>query len=126
MQMAVSSPNGLEILWEKEKLLVTSNFSFSHSVFKRLFLQTHKNQGFFWKGLRRCVWAPYCQSMHQILLINIYTFVSFRLFFIFSIKATFSKLFYHRCFEDICFPKTMIFAQYTGTFMRHAYMQIST
>ena len=28
-----------------------SNFSFSHSVFKRLFLWTHKNQGLFWKGL---------------------------------------------------------------------------
>ena len=30
-------------LWEKEKLLVTSNFSFSHSVFKRPVLQTRKN-----------------------------------------------------------------------------------
>ena len=39
-------------LWEKEKLLVTSNFSFSHSVFKRLVLQTHKNQGLFGKGLK--------------------------------------------------------------------------
>ena len=38
---------------EKEKLLVTSNFSFSRSVFKRLVLQTHKNQGLFGKGLRR-------------------------------------------------------------------------
>ena len=38
-------------LWEKEKLLVTSNFSFSHSVFKRLLLQTRKDQGLFWKGL---------------------------------------------------------------------------
>ena len=27
-------------MWEKGKLLVTSNFSFSHSVFKRLVLQT--------------------------------------------------------------------------------------
>ena len=34
-----------------EKLLVTSNFSFSHSVFKRLVLQTRKNQGLFGKGL---------------------------------------------------------------------------
>ena len=38
-------------LWEKEKLLVTSNFSFSHSVFKRLVLQTRKKQSFFGKGL---------------------------------------------------------------------------
>ena len=29
----------------------TSNFSFSHSVFKRLVLQPHKNQGLFGKGL---------------------------------------------------------------------------
>ena len=28
------------------------NFSFSHSVFKRLVLQTCKNQGLFGKGLR--------------------------------------------------------------------------
>ena len=38
-------------LWEKEKLLVTSDFSFSHSVFNRLELQTRKNQGLFGKGL---------------------------------------------------------------------------
>ena len=31
---------------------MTSNFSFSHSVFKRLVLQTRKNQGLFGKGLR--------------------------------------------------------------------------
>ena len=30
-------------LWEKEKLLYTRNFSFSHSVFKRYVLQTRKN-----------------------------------------------------------------------------------
>ena len=39
--------------WKKEKLLVTSNFSFSHSVFERLVLHTHKNQGLFGKGLKR-------------------------------------------------------------------------
>ena len=35
----------------KEKWLVTSNFSLPHSVFKRLVLQTCKNQGLFGKGL---------------------------------------------------------------------------
>ena len=35
-----------------EKLLAMSNFSFSHSVFKRLVLQTGKNLGLFGKGLR--------------------------------------------------------------------------
>ena len=45
------SPNGKKTLQEKEKLLVTSNFSFSLSVFKRLVLQTRGNQGLFGKGL---------------------------------------------------------------------------
>ena len=49
--MAESSPNRQKTLWEKEKLLVTSNFSFSHSVFKRLVLQTRKNQDLYGKGL---------------------------------------------------------------------------
>ena len=35
MKVTESSPNGKKTLWEKEKLLVTSNFSFSHSVFKK-------------------------------------------------------------------------------------------
>ena len=43
--MAEWSLNGLKTLCEKEKLLVTSNFSFSHSVFKRLVQQTRENQG---------------------------------------------------------------------------------
>ena len=38
-------------MWEKEKLFVMNNFSFSHIVFKRLALQTRKNQGLFGKGL---------------------------------------------------------------------------
>ena len=50
--MAASSPKGKKTLWEKEKLLVTSNFSFSHCVFKRLVPQTCKNQGLFGKGIR--------------------------------------------------------------------------
>ena len=39
--------------WEKEKLLVTSNFSFPLSVFKRLALHTRKNQGLFGKRLKK-------------------------------------------------------------------------
>ena len=49
--MAESYRNGSKILREKEKLLVTSNFSFSHRVFRRLVLQTCKKQGLFGKGL---------------------------------------------------------------------------
>ena len=52
MKMAECFPNGQNTLWEKEKLLVTSNFSFSHSVFKRHVLQTCENKGLFAKGLR--------------------------------------------------------------------------
>ena len=39
---------------KKEKLLITSNFSFSHSVLKRLVLKTGKNTGLFGKGLNLC------------------------------------------------------------------------
>ena len=44
----------------KEKCLVTSNFSFSCSVFTRAVLQTRKNQGLFGKGLKK---DPYSQSV---------------------------------------------------------------
>ena len=51
MKIAESSPNGQKTLREKEKLLVTSNFFFSHSVFESIVQQTRKNQGLFGKGL---------------------------------------------------------------------------
>ena len=49
--MVESYPTVKKTMWEKEKLLVTSNFSFNPSVFRRLLLQTHENQGLFGKGL---------------------------------------------------------------------------
>ena len=52
MKIAESSPKEQKTLWEKEKLLVTSKLCFSQSVFKRLVLQTRKNQGLFGKVLR--------------------------------------------------------------------------
>ena len=42
---------GWKTMKEKKKLLVTSHFSFSRSVFRRLVLQTRENQGLFGKGL---------------------------------------------------------------------------
>ena len=51
MKTAESSPKGKKTLGEKEKLLVASNFSFSHSVLKRLVLKTVKKPGLVWKGL---------------------------------------------------------------------------
>ena len=50
--MAESRPKGLKTWWEKEKLLVTSNFSISNRVFKRIVLQTCKTKGLFRKGLK--------------------------------------------------------------------------
>ena len=55
--------------WEKEKLLVTSNFSFSHSVFKRLVPQTRKNQGLFGKGLINN-FLQYINSYHTNQTVN--------------------------------------------------------
>ena len=51
--MGEGSLKGSKSLWEKEILLVMSNFSFSNSVFLRLVLQTRKNRGLFGKGLTK-------------------------------------------------------------------------
>ena len=39
----------VETMWEKEKLLIMSNFSFSHDVFQRLVLQICNSKGFVWE-----------------------------------------------------------------------------
>ena len=49
--MVESFPNEEKTLEEKEKLLVTSNFSFFHRIFERSLLETLKNKGLFGKGL---------------------------------------------------------------------------
>ena len=41
-------------LWEMEKLLVTSNFSFSHNVFKSCLLLMRLNEYPWSKGLNLC------------------------------------------------------------------------
>ena len=51
IEMAESCPNWKKTLQEKEKMLVTGNFSFFR-VFKLLVLQTHKNRGLFGKVLK--------------------------------------------------------------------------
>ena len=78
--MAESSLKGQKTLGEKKKLLVTSNFFFSPSVFKRLVLQTGKNQGLLGKWLnydnshsmaetrRNCI-VP---SIHSFLINSLY------------------------------------------------------
>ena len=41
------------MLWEKEKLLITSNFSFSHSVFKTFVSQGHQKASLCGNGLSK-------------------------------------------------------------------------
>ena len=50
--MAESYTNRLKTMWEKEKLLVTSNFSFSNSVFKRLVSQGRQKVSLCGNGLK--------------------------------------------------------------------------
>ena len=52
MKMEESYPFGWKTLWEKEKMLVTSNFSFSHSVFKRLVSQGRQKVSVCGNGLK--------------------------------------------------------------------------
>ena len=52
MKMVERYPDEWKILKDKEKLLVMSNSSFSHSVFKGLVLQARKSKGLFGKGLK--------------------------------------------------------------------------
>ena len=56
MKIAGSSLNEWKTLWVKEKLLVTSNFSFSHSVFKRLVSQGCQKVSLCGNGLNFVVW----------------------------------------------------------------------
>ena len=51
MKIPESSLNGWKTRWVKEKLLVTSNFSFSHSVFKRLVSQGRQKMSLCGNGL---------------------------------------------------------------------------
>ena len=63
--MAESSPDVKKTLRENEKFLVTGNFSFSHSVFKRLnfVLQTRKSHGLFGKGLTAMLFYSHSRNI---------------------------------------------------------------
>ena len=53
--------------WKKEKLLVMSNFSFSHSVFKRLVSQVHQKVSLCGNGLNNVnIWSIYPQHFNTI------------------------------------------------------------
>ena len=45
-----------------KEIEIMSSFFFSHSVFKRLVLQTLKNQGLFGKGLKYFEMTKYCSN----------------------------------------------------------------
>ena len=49
MKMAESYPNRKKTLWEKEKLLVTSNFFYSHSVFQKTCTADTSKPGLVWE-----------------------------------------------------------------------------
>ena len=61
MKMVESSLKGVENAVGKGEI-VTSNFSFSHFVFERFSVQTHKNQGLFGKGLN---FNHFCDKFHS-------------------------------------------------------------
>ena len=49
----ISVSDGVENIWKKEKMLITSIFSFSHNVFKGFFHQDCKNLGLSRKRLKQ-------------------------------------------------------------------------
>ena len=77
---------GWKTLLEKKKLLMTSNFSFFHSVFKRLVLQTRKNKGLFGKGwklkqttiLMWFKWSNLSFILQKKFIVNIHKFLTSR------------------------------------------------
>ena len=52
MKMEEISLKGQKTLWEKEKLLITSNFSFSHIVFKRLVSEGASKDVIVWEWVK--------------------------------------------------------------------------
>ena len=57
----------LKTLWKKEKLLVTSNFSFSHNVFKSCLFLMRQNEYLWSKGLKELQESmDMCTGHHDI------------------------------------------------------------
>ena len=63
MKMAESSPKAWKTLWEKDIFLVSSNFSFSNSVFRRFLKQTSKNKSKFCHLREGLTKAPHAVPM---------------------------------------------------------------
>ena len=77
--------------WEKEKLLVTSNFSFFHSVFKRLVCQGPKKVSVCGNGLIQLIfqWSTPVKEVDESLLI--------------LLRSNHSKLHSLATFKVLCF-----------------------
>ena len=100
--MAEGSPKEYKkALWEKEKFLITSSFSFSHSVFKRLVLQTRKHKGLFGKGqilVNLTENSKFVSEMSETLwekekmLVTSIFFISFNVFFRVPSQAHYKSL----------------------------------
>ena len=58
---------GYKTLWEKEKLLVTSNFSFSHNVFHSYISIVHQNTVSCGNGLITSLWKVYLYKIYDTL-----------------------------------------------------------
>ena len=58
----------LKTLREKEKLLGTSNFSFSHYVFKSCLLLMRQNEYLWSKGLIKVIWRGLDSNLQPFLL----------------------------------------------------------
>ena len=67
-------------IWQT--LLVTSNYSFSHSVFKRLVLQKRKNQGLFGNGLKDMKGSIHLDQYNVIVNIMFCLYFSLLCFFL--------------------------------------------
>ena len=62
--MVESSLKGLKTQWEKKKLLIMSNFYFSHSVFKSCTADMYKHRIFLGKGLKAM--SPFLRLIQKL------------------------------------------------------------
>ena len=80
------------IIREKQKLLVTSNFFFYHGVFKILILQTRKNQGLFGKGLKSICISFSPENLVDLISVNLERFSNKGVWFLLSRFGPFQSL----------------------------------
>ena len=116
--MAENSPKDKKTLWEKEKLLVTSNFSFSHSVFNRPVVQTRKNQGLFGKGLTTLKGCEkrrkYCQAAFSPFLTVFFSLSQTEIIILATLNLSSANAFNLAKTKSLSFGKQLRIAQLTS------------